>query len=591
MTTAIAAAARTPPPLRQPGFPIRGAFYYGWYPEAWRQQGKYPFTVYAPTLGYYSSASQAVIRRHLAELRWAHVQLGISSWWGRGNKTDVRLGEILAVTAAARVPVWWSVYYEPEGQGDPSVEQIRSDLAYIKQRYGRRQSYLRVGGRFVVFVYADARDGCAMAQRWHAANTVGAYVVLKVFPGYRSCPDQPEGWHQYGPAGAASDQRPYSYSISPGFAKATEPSPRLVRDPARWQAEVRDMIASRARFQLITTFNEWGEGTAVEPAREWASPSGYGTYLDALHANGGAPATTSPTTTVTAPGRDPTVAAAGDIACDPTSSSFNGGNGTAQSCHQLATSSLVLQLHPTAVLTLGDTQYEDNQYSKYLQSFDPSWGRLRPIIHPTVGNHEYLTQGAAGYFQYFGAAAGDPHQGYYSFDLGAWHLISLNSECSHAGGCGAGSPQETWLRADLAAHHAGCTLAYWHEPRFSSGEHGDNQGLATIWNDLVAAHVDLVLTGHNHDYERFDPLGATPQQNGAEYQSPNLDPNGIRTFVVGTGGKNHYDFTAPPLAGEVVRNSDTYGVLLLSLHPTGYDWRFVPEAGKTFTDSGSGSCH
>ncbi len=198
-----------------------------------------------------------------------------------------------------------------------------------------------------------------------------------------------------------------------------------------------------------------------------------------------------------------------------------------------------------------------------------------------VGNHEYGTRDAAGYFSYFGGAAGDPAEGWYSYDLGSWHLIALNSECSHVGGCGAGSAQERWLRADLAAHRTACTLAYWHEPRFSSGQHGDRASYDAFWRDLYDAGAEIVLNGHDHDYERFAP------------QNPDgrLDlARGIREFVVGTGGASHYHFKKVKPNSEV-RGTDTFGVLLLRLGSERYQWQFVPGAGKDLTDSGTGLCH
>ncbi|MDX6645208.1 MAG: hypothetical protein QOK40_935, partial [Miltoncostaeaceae bacterium] len=276
---------------------------------------------------------------------------------------------------------------------------------------------------------------------------------------------------------------------------------------------------------------------------------------------------------------DPVVAAAGDIACDPGGGNFTGASiGT---CQMRATSDLLLDGDVSSVLTLGDNQYENNTYSSYLQSFDPTWGRVKPLIHPGIGNHEYLTAGAGGYFQYFGAAAGDPARGYYSFDVGSWHLIALNSNCSKVGGCGVGSAQETWLRADLAAHPAACTLAYWHHPRFSSGEHGSFASVQPLWQALYDAGAEAVLSGHDHDYERF----------AAQTAAGALDPaRGIRQFVVGTGGKNHYP-VGTALAHSEVRNDTTYGVLKLTLRSGGYDWRFEPQAGGTFTDAGSAACH
>jgi acid phosphatase type 7 len=275
------------------------------------------------------------------------------------------------------------------------------------------------------------------------------------------------------------------------------------------------------------------------------------------------------------PAPDPTtvtIVAAGDIACDPATNIKQPAD-----CDQAATADEIGQLAPTAVLTLGDNQYEDGTLAAFQSVFGSTWGRYLSIMYPAIGNHEYLTHGAAGYFAYFGLPP------YYSFNLGDWHLVSLDSECSAGGvgGCGPGSAQEKWLLADLAAHPSLCTLVYWHEPRWSSGEHGDASQMTTIWADLVAAQVDVVLTGHNHDYERFVPLDANGKPS----------PTGTTEFVVGTGGKNHYGFVTAPLTGEVVRNDKSFGVIQMSLGPTGYSWKFVPAPTYTFTDSGSASCH
>ena len=287
---------------------------------------------------------------------------------------------------------------------------------------------------------------------------------------------------------------------------------------------------------------------------------------------------------------DPVIAAAGDIACDPTSTSFNGGNGSSSSCHSRYTSDLLVNGNFAAVLALGDNQYYCGGYTAYVQSYDLSWGRVKAITHPSVGNHEYLTSGgtgcdasntgAAGYFRYFGAAAGDPTKGYYSLDIGAWHVVALNSNCSSAGGCGTGSPQYNWLRADLAAHPTTCTLAYWHIPLYSSGGRAASN-MRTLWQVLYDNNADLVLEGHDHTYERFAPQNATGGLDTAR---------GLRSFIVGTGGANHTSFTTIAANSEV-RNASTFGILAVTLHPTSYDWQFIPEAGKTFTDSGSTACH
>lgn len=276
----------------------------------------------------------------------------------------------------------------------------------------------------------------------------------------------------------------------------------------------------------------------------------------------------------------PVIAAAGDIACAPTDPDFNGGNGTATRCHMGATADLMVGAGLAAVLPLGDEQYKSGTLAEFRGSYDASWGRLNGIARPVAGNHEYVTAGAAGYYSYFGSASGDPGKGYYSYDVGSWHLVALNSNCSKVGGCGAGSPQESWLRADLAAHPAACTLAYWHAPRFSSAQASNVAATAALWRALYAARAEVVLNGHKHVYERFAPQ--TPA--GAANSS-----RGIREFVVGTGGEELDDFTSVKPNSEA--RSRTFGVLQLTLRQGGYSWQFVPEAGASFTDSGSAVCH
>jgi hypothetical protein len=276
----------------------------------------------------------------------------------------------------------------------------------------------------------------------------------------------------------------------------------------------------------------------------------------------------------------PVIAAAGDIACDPASSAYESGRGTATECRQLATSRLLVGRPYAAVLTLGDNQYDTGAYAAYRVSYGSSWGRVRSTTKPAPGNHEYETSGASGYFRYFGKAAGSPGLGYYSFDIGAWHLVSLNSNCWAIGGCGRGSPEELWLRRDLATHRTACTLAYWHHPRFSPGLHGSSPATAAFWKDLYAAGADVVLAGHDHDYERFAPLAP----------SGKVDPaRGLGEFVVGTGGRSHYGFLSVQ-PGSQAREATSFGILALTLRPVGYDWRFVPAVGS-YSDSGSASCH
>jgi hypothetical protein len=260
------------------------------------------------------------------------------------------------------------------------------------------------------------------------------------------------------------------------------------------------------------------------------------------------------------------------------------GAGDIADCANLAgaeATAKLLEANPGTVMALGDLAYPDGTPENF-KCYDKTWGRVKDRTRPAAGNHEFHSSGAAYYFQYFGAAAGDPKTGYYSYDLGSWHIVVLNSECAEVGGCEAGSPQEKWLRTDLAAHPSGCTLAYFHKPRFSSGlAHGNDPEVGAFWQALYDANAELILNGHDHDYERFapqDPNGNADQKRG------------IREFVVGTGGKNHREFGIRRANSEV-RDNTAFGVLKLTLKTTGYDWKFIPEAGKTFTDSGSGSCH
>ncbi len=283
---------------------------------------------------------------------------------------------------------------------------------------------------------------------------------------------------------------------------------------------------------------------------------------------------------------DPIVAAAGDIACDPNDPSFNSGSGTAGACHMQQTALLVSSWmtgrtpSDAAVLVLGDNQYEDGAYTKYLQSYAASWGALKTLTRPVPGNHEYGTPGAAGYYQYFGAAAADPAKGWYSYDLGAWHLIALNSNCDAIGGCGQGSPEAAWLESDLAANLGRCTLAYWHHPRFSSGPHGDDARFDAFWRALYRYGADVVLAGHDHVYERF------------HRQTPwaAVDGEAPKQFTAGTGGKNHTSVASPPALNSAFASAAYFGALKLTLHAASYDWDFVDDSGAS-RDAGTTACH
>jgi acid phosphatase type 7 len=274
-------------------------------------------------------------------------------------------------------------------------------------------------------------------------------------------------------------------------------------------------------------------------------------------------------------GEVPLLAAAGDVACRPGVGPLPG------RCRQTATARLLERLGPSAVAGLGDLQYDRATLGDFQGSFDASWGAFLPVMRPAPGNHEYYTPDAAGYFDYFGPLAGpDRTRGYYSYDLGAWHVIALNSNCEQlAGGCDPGSPQETWLRADLAAHPNRCVLAYWHHPLFASS--AASPLTRPLWQTLYDHGADVLLTGHGHHYERFAPQTATGAHDAL---------HGIRQFVVGTGGKSHGSMGEIPRHSQV-RDNTSFGVLSLALHPAGYDWRFHPADGDGFADAGSASCH
>jgi len=278
----------------------------------------------------------------------------------------------------------------------------------------------------------------------------------------------------------------------------------------------------------------------------------------------GTPATTLTPTPAATPTARPTLSkdivlvGAGDIAtCNRDQDEF-----TAQ----------LLDNIPGTVFTVGDNAYTDGTYTEYIDCYDPTWGRHKSRTKPLPGNHEYNTSGAAGYFQYF-----DSIPSYYAYNLGSWRIYALNSEIDVS----VASAQVAWLKDDLAANPSQCVLAYWHTPRWSSGaKHGANPEMQTLWQIFYEAGAELVINGHEHNYERF----AEMDESGTEVS------RGLREFVVGTGGAGLYSFGSP-LAASQVRNDSTYGVLKLTLRAKGYDWQFVPIANSTFTDSGSTNCH
>jgi hypothetical protein len=262
-----------------------------------------------------------------------------------------------------------------------------------------------------------------------------------------------------------------------------------------------------------------------------------------------------------------TLVGAGDIAsCDKTDDE--------------ATASLLDDIEGT-VMALGDQAYPDGTAQEYAECYDPTWGRHKDRTRPTPGNHEYLTPGAAPYFDYFGEAAGNAGEGWYSYQLGAWHIVVLNANCDAVGGCSASSPQLTWLGADLAADDSQCTLAYWHHSRFTSGRYQDDATFQPFWEALYADGADVVVTAHDHEYERMAPQ--TPDgQADAE--------RGMTAFVVGTGGESLRDFEGVTV-NSVFRSNEAFGVLKLTLRPTDYAWEMITAPNRIVVDSGTGTCH
>ena len=265
------------------------------------------------------------------------------------------------------------------------------------------------------------------------------------------------------------------------------------------------------------------------------------------------------------------------MACSPSDPDYRSGAGTSTRCRQMAVSNLLVGKGLAKLLALGDEQYDDGTLSAFRQSYDPSYGRVKSITAPVPGNHEYHTSGGAGYYDYFGALAGPRGKGYYSYDVGSWHLVGLNSNIARD----SGSEQIAWLKRDLADNAAKkCTIAYWHHPRHSAGSYGSNTSVQPFWQAAYDAGVDVVLAGHDHGYQRFAPLNGSGQKDSAR---------GIRSFVSGAGGRNHYALKSSSLRD--AGNGDTFGVTLLTLRAGSYDWAFQPEAGKTWTDRGTSACH
>lgn len=666
----------------QPTAPYHAAFYYAWYkaptvsgenysywsdghspPQNWFSNympippGAFNPTTKSlnPQTGLYSARDKNNFYWQINEMKNAHIEVGISSWWGRSisaisdapgqfaseGKSDYAFRKIITdFMNQSNNPypnLRWTLYYEKEGFSTPSVAEITADLTYINTEYAKQPAYLRINTMPVIFVYGEdtnSASGCDTVNRWFDATSqvrqatgTDFYVVLKVFPNFKTCPNQPESWHQYAPASFhVGSHEPYSSFVSPGFWKNGD-TVRLARDTTEnltmFKTAVSTMVNANATWKLIQTWNEWGEGTSVEPGVPINQQTGtaqatyningvpferkyveaLGSILPQLESN----STLTPTITLTPPtptitGDNPvTIAAVGDMAQGTTNTC-----GTSN-CKTKEVSDLILSWNPNKFLALGDVQYEQGEMADFMKFYEPTYGRLKTITIPAVGNHEYLDPAAnnvptaISYWDYFGrtgntaTAPGAPSQGYYATTIGAWKVFVLNTNCSKVtGGCTATSPQITWFKNELAATTNKCQMMIAHHPYISSDSRPfDTNELQPFWQAFYDAKGEVVLTGHSHYYERFKSLNPQKQ----------VDPiQGIRQFIVGTGGKNVY-VPADPVSNctlkgaQVECTSETwgkaFGALKMRLYRSHYEWEFVQipnDPNGLYSDSGSGVC-
>ncbi len=561
----------------QPTAPVTAAFYDPRDPFSF----KAPDVIrHHPLVRPYLAGTTVAFKRQLPAFGYGGLQAGIIDWDPALGATDLAVTNALGTTRRAASNVRWGIRLSLEDAGDPTAAQISTALLELDKRFGRKAAFLRVAGRPVVFVRTADTDTCSVISRWKKGNAIGAYLMIDAFPGASKCKSRPDGFYADRPDRSAVREGASSYAISPGFFRGADAQAKLNRDVPKWAARVRKLRAAKVRWRLVNSFNDWFDGAAVEPASEWLSTTGFGTYLDVLHQKGKAPKEK----------RIQNVAAVGDIVCDPSNQYFNNGNGVGDKCRHKAVYDVIQSWQPLdAFLMLGDGQYETGQFGAWAAGYDRTFGTLRSITYPVTGNHEYLAadRKAQGFFDYwngpgeFSGRGGDRDKGYYSFNLGAWHVVMLNTNCSKAGGCQTGSTQEKWLKADLQKNPRPCTLAFWHQAYFTSGGEGPATRAFAFWRDLRQYGAELVLSGHDHDYERFR----------MQVESGRADPSGgIREFVIGTGGKNLVPFITSA-TGTVIRQDTTYGAVQLKLKERSYTWKFQPIAGKTFKDAGSGDCH
>ena len=492
-------------PSAQPTFPIRAAFFYPWFPNAWSQGGVRPYTNFTPDLGLYASDDAAIIRQQLSLAAGADIDAFIASWWGRGHHTDDAWPALLDATSASTNPSFrWAVYYEEEGQSDPSSATIAGDLRYLQQRFFDHPTYLHVDGKPVVFVWADPTDDASMARRWSNARSLYGddfYLVLKVFSGYQQVAGLADSWHQYGPATAYDDQDSYSATVSPGFWLKGE-SVRLERDLDRFEADVEKMNQAPVDWQLITSWNEWGEGTSIEPAEEYGR-----TYLDVLAANRtgeGRPSTPTPSPTNAPP------PSSGGAVRFAVGADLGATSATAASLEVMA------DLDPSFVLMLGDLGYSDTPTEAAWCEFVTDRLGSTPI-QLIVGNHEDDDR-EDGFIRDFAtclpdrmASVGDYGVQYY-FDVDDLVRVILIGADTEVGGVEYDYDADTayyrWLEAaidDARSNGIEWIIVGAHKVCVSSGTKPCETS-PDLLNLLIDKRVDLVLHGHEHNYQRSAQL-------------------------------------------------------------------------------------
>jgi len=675
-------------------------FYYPWYGNVatdgryihWGQNGRTPpddiGSNFYPQLGPYSSADRATVAQHMAWIHQAGIGVIVYSWWGQSSRENQLASLVLQEADKQDVKVAW--HMEPyTGRNAASVV---ADIKYIYDTYGSSPAFFKVSratkygntnnprGVFYVFE-SSGGNGAIPAVDWRTAldslHSDATYNAIVIGQGSNAClidgcdtttESHFDGLYTYdglqvdGSGFANSNTQIksrnsiFTPSVAPGYVasrattdtrvKARYDSMRAI--PYTYDSMWDYAIKANTEWVSITSFNEWHEGSQIEPAvPKTISTYTYQDYND-FDANAGSdlyliktlqnvnkylgintstqctldsqcgsvtckasslitpkcsPSGVCTNQTITcaygctnnacnaAPSGDPILVGAGDIG----SISGNGDEDVAK-----VLDSIFANNPYGLIFTAGDNMneaYAPLEY--YLNYFDPTWGRHKSLIRPATGNHDYApaldgtTLYGAGYFDYFNGVgvqtgpAGNRSAGYYSYNLGSWHIIVLNSNCNRGDACGSGDKwgnELAWLNNDLDANTQNCIAAYWHHPLFSSGQWGNQVYMKPFWDALYAHHADIVMNGHSHDYERFalqNPSGAA-------------DANGIREFVVGTGGRldtQTWNITNSNSQVRADNVNGANGVLKFTLHSNSYDWQFVPVAGKTFTDTGSQACH